>query len=379
MTVAEVSGDNHAALFIAALRQLDPDVQIEGYGGPAMAEAGAVIHHETVARAAMTFHAARRLFEMARLLRATRRRYRAAAPDLHVCVDSSGVNLHFARLAHRAGVPVLYYVAPQVWASRERRVKKLRRYVDRVACILPFEEPYFRRHEVNATFVGHPLFDALPDDRLARVPARRFPQRSPIIGIIPGSRRSEVRENLPPLLRVAHRLRVEHQDARFVLPTTPAVHEIARHLVPATLDVDIRVNAFDELIPGCDLCLCKSGTATLHVAAYGVPMVVVYRIHPAVWQLVGRFLVKTRKIALVNILAGQQDLVPEFVPWYGDVEPVARAALDLLGDPQRLEAQRRQLLELVRPLDRRGAGERAARLALEMMDERRPAPQLVEA
>ena len=127
-----------------------------------MAAAGATIHHETVGDAAMMHHALGRVREVWRLLKWTREHYATDPPDLHVCVDSPAMNFHFAKLAKRFGVPVLYYVAPQLWAWREGRMKKIRRWVDRVACILPFEEQYFREHGIRATFVGHPLFDELP-------------------------------------------------------------------------------------------------------------------------------------------------------------------------------------------------------------------------
>src|SRR4051812_21489278 len=183
ITVAEVSGDQHAAELIRSLKELDPGIVIEGFGGPQMSAAGANILHETTRKAAMTFHAVKRVFEVSRLLKQARRYYREYKPDLQICVDSSGMNLHFAKAAKEEGVPVLYYIAPQLWASREGRMKKVRAYVDHVACILPFEESYYRNHGVTATFVGHPLFDELPKDRSRR---REYDPAAPIVGIIPG-------------------------------------------------------------------------------------------------------------------------------------------------------------------------------------------------
>jgi lipid-A-disaccharide synthase len=378
ITVADFSGDLHAAEFIRALRSLDPDIAIDGIGGPRMAEAGANIIYESVGRAAMGLRGVYRAFEVMRLIRRTRRRYQQpdTKPDLHVCIDSSAMNLPFARMAKECGVPALYYVSPQVWASRERRIKKIRAYVDRVACILPFEQEYYRRHGVNATFVGHPLFDEIPGatERAEAVNqlAPRFPEAPPVIGIIPGSRRAEVRANLPHLLAVAHRIRSKFFGATFLVPTTDVVHESVVNTISTTpgcreSDFTVRRDAFDELIPRCDLCLCKSGTSTLHVAAYGVPMIVVYRISRLAWHAVLRWVVKTKKIALVNILAGNTDLVPEFVPWYGSNDAVAETAMDLLEHPDKLADQRRKLNELVSTLNRPGASMNAARMAMEMI------------
>lgn len=367
ITVGEVSGDKIAAGLIRALRRLDPSIAIEGLGGPEMAAAGATIFRDMTAKAAMTFHAAARAREVLRLLRWADGYYRNVTPALHISVDSSGMNLPFAKVAKRAGVPVLYYVAPQTWASREGRVRKIARCVDKLACIFPFEEMYFRSRGVDAAFVGHPLFDLLPPDRYERDRGPRYPDCPPVVGIVPGSRRAEVRENLPHLLEVMTEIRGAFPDASFLIPTTPSVHSLVTEMAADAKGVEIRQDAFDELIPRCDLCLTKSGTSTVHVAAWGVPMIVVYRINPILWHGVGRWLVKTRKIAMVNILAGQVDLVPEFIPWYGSSHPVAECALDLLRSPQKLAEQRQALRKLIEPLDRPGAAENAARLALELI------------
>jgi lipid-A-disaccharide synthase len=276
------------------------------------------------------------------------------------------MNLPFANVARRNDVPVLYYIAPQVWASREWRLRKMRRRITRVACILPFEEQYFRRHGIDATFVGHPLFDDLPAERDLRE-RPLFPARPPVVGIIPGSRRSEVAANFPHQLEVAQRIRAAHPGARFLVPSTPNAHELVNQIAGDTPDMRIEADSFDRQIPQCDLVLCKSGTSTLHVAAYGVPMIVVYRIDPVLWHLAGRWLVKTPYVALVNILAGNVELVPEYVPWYGSNEPVAQCALELLADPSRLDEQRTKLDRLIAPLDRRGASMNAARIAMDMM------------
>ncbi|HEX2971413.1 MAG TPA: hypothetical protein VHP11_03720 [Tepidisphaeraceae bacterium] len=202
ITVAEVSGDQHAAHLIRNLRELDPTLVIEGHGGPHMAAAGAAIHYETTQHAAMASQAFRRIGEMLRLFRWTKRYFTQNKPDLLICVDSPAMNFHFAKIAHERGIPVLYYIAPQLWAWREGRMTKLQKWVDHVACILPFEEAYFRRHGVQATFVGHPLFDQLPPER-SPASGPRFPERAPVIGLLPGSRQTEAAANFPHLLDVA--------------------------------------------------------------------------------------------------------------------------------------------------------------------------------
>jgi lipid-A-disaccharide synthase len=324
---------------------------------------------ETVGKAAMGWRGALRALEASRWLELTAKRYRDARPDLHICVDSSAINLPFARLAkEKFGVPVLYYIAPQLWASREGRMTQLRDYVDHVASIFPFEESYFRSHGVNATFVGHPLFDEMPVDRASRAATGpRFPDAPPVIGIIPGSRRSEVQSNLPHLIEVMDGIRREFPAATFLVPTTFASHALVHEMLHRRSDVAMKQDGFDELVPRCDLVITKSGTSTVHVAAWRVPMIVVYRINPVLWELVGRWVVRTRKIAMVNILAGQIDLVPEFIPWYGSNRAVTECALEFLRHPEMLRAQREKLDALMAPIDKPGASMNAAKLALSLI------------
>jgi len=380
VTVAEVSGDRHAAQLIRALRELDPTLQIEGLGGPEMRAAGAVVHHETVSNAAMGWRGALRAAEVWKLLRWTRRHFATSPPDLQVGVDSPSMNFHFARLAKARGLPVLQYVAPQLWAWREGRMKKLRKRVDHVACILPFEEQYFRSHGVTATFVGHPLFDELPETRQPPPPEQRFPNRPPVVGILPGSRQSVARANLPGLVEAAAHVWNAYPDATFLVPTTAAtdavVPEILKARAPRAMRASFTVgrDAFDEMVPRCDLCLTVSGTATLHVAGYNVPMIVVYHTTRVLWHGAGRWLIRIPTRTLVNLLAGgpqaprERHLTPELTPWYGSGAPVADLALDYLRHPEKLEAQRRKLADLVGSLDHPGASTNVAKIALAMMN-----------
>jgi lipid-A-disaccharide synthase len=395
ITAAEVSGDLHASHLIESLRELDPSLVIEGHGGPRMRAAGATIHTETTANAAMGLSAVGRVKEMFALLKWTRAYFKTHPPDLQICVDSPALNFHFAKAAHAVGRPVLYYVAPQLWAWREGRMKKLRRWCARVACIVPFEEAYFRSHGVNATFVGHPLFDELGDKSHpasdTAKPVRDFGD-APVVGLLAGSRRGEAAKNFSRMLEVAARVRERFPNARFLLPTTTATNPIVQAhldalppssiLHPPSSYFEIRQDAFDDFVPRCDLVVTVSGTATLHVAMHNTPMIVVYHGSPVMWNLVGRWLINTRTYAMVNLLSADPQLassgrvtrdmhvVPEFVPWYGPTEPAAECAIDLLTHPEKLAAQRERLAALVRKLHKPGASMNTARMALEILNGR---------
>lgn len=368
ITAAEVSGDRHAGQLALALRRLDPEVLIEGLGGSEMEAAGVHLLHETVGKASMGLRALLRAREVFRLLRSTRRHFLEHRPSLLICVDSWAMNRHFAALAKKMRIPVLYYISPQVWASRPGRVKVMRRLVDHVACILPFEQQYLRDRGIKATFVGHPLFDELPPGATTRHSNRGQGLRNPLIGLAAGSRRTVARQNAPRLMEVADHIRAHIPTACFVSPTTSATHAIVQQAAQGRDYVRVEQDVFDRVIPDCDLCITVSGTATLHIAAYNVPMVVVYYGHPLAWHLLGRWLIKTRTFALVNLLnEDRRPIVPEYIPWNGPVDAVVHEALGLLQRPDKSARQREALARLVASLDHRGASENTARLALGLM------------
>lgn len=382
ITVAERSADQHAANLVRAMRQLDPALDVHALGGDALRDAGATVHHDTVANAAMGLAAFKRAGEVKRLLAWTRRFYEREKPDLHICCDSWTMNKYFAALAKEFGTRVFYYIAPQVWASREGRVRRLGALADRVACILPFEEAFLRERGVDATFVGHPLFDELDADvvrcepeiahraeELMANPAPAFP----VIALPCGSRRGIVRNNLPRQLEVAKRIKARFPAAQFLIPATPVTQPIVDPMIAGLDFVSAEVNGFDRQMPRCDLAITVSGTATLHIAAHRVPMIVVYYSSRAVWHLLGRWIVKIRTFSIVNLLAsdGRDDparhIVPEFIPWYGPVDAVADAAIDLLEHPEKLAAQKRQIGAMIDTINKAGASMNAAKIAMELL------------
>jgi lipid-A-disaccharide synthase len=373
ITVAEASADLHASHFARALKAVDPGCTLDAFGGERLRDAGAQVHRETVSRAAMGLRALARAGEVHGMVKWLRARYAQARPDLHVCCDSWAMNVHFAKVAKEHGVPVLYYIAPQTWGSREGRVRRMRELVDHVACIWPFEEPYFRRHGIHATYVGHPLFDELPAER----PPKPFllAGQPPVVGLLAGSRKGIARKNFPRQLEVARRIRQAVPGTRFLVPTTVGAHDAVTEMARGFDGVEIAINAFDRMVRTCDLCVSVSGTATLHAAAWGVPQIVVYQGNPAAWHLIGRWLVKTRTFSMVNYLSGRPEhIVPEVIPWYGAVGPVADMAISYLRDPAKLESQRADVMKVIHAIDRPGASENAARLALSLMGTSTPAP-----
>ena len=375
ITVAERSADGHAANLVRAMRSLDPTLQFDALGGDGLRAAGATVHHDTVTRAAMGLAAFKRAAEVRRLLAWTRERYQASPPDLHICCDSWTMNVHFARLARSFGVPVLYYIAPQAWASREGRVAELARVANEVACILPFEEKFLRDRGAKATFVGHPLFDELNSSPLSPDYGGEGAGRCMLVIALPcGSRAGIARANFPRQLEVAKRIRAAFPEATFLVPTTPATHDAVAPLIAGLPFVAAERDRFDDLIRRSDLAITVSGTATLHIAALGVPMIVVYYGNRVLWHLLGRWMIKIRTYAMVNLLANDgrdepaKHIVPEHIPWYGAVDRVADQAIAMLRDPAKLAAQREAIARAVATINRPGASMNVARMAMRLLE-----------
>ena len=334
-----------------------------------MRGAGVALWHESVKKSRMGLGAFLRAGEVLGVLRRTRRRFKAdGPPQLMVCCDSWTMNKHFLAVAKEFGVKTLYYVSPQVWASREGRVARMRKLIDKMAVILPFEEQWLRDRGLDATFVGHPLFDDLPSEPPAFDAATHFPNRPPVIALPAGSRRKVAADNLPKMLAVADLIRDKFPDAAFVSPTVESTHAAVAAWADGRPWLTVKRDAFDELVGAADACVCVSGTATLHTAALGVPLVAVYSASRVLWEMIGKRLIKTRTFALVNWLhPTRTHVVPEFVPWFGDPHPVADQVIDWLSDPAKLAAKRAELAAVVDPLRQKGAGENAARIAAGML------------
>jgi len=305
-------------------------------------------------------------------LKEIRAELRTLKPDVVVPIDSSAINLRIAAVAREEKIPVCYYVAPQVWASRPWRVKKIAAVVDTLCCILPFEERYFRERGVNGVYVGHPMFD-VPAETPETDPARLDP---PLPGkngdlkvaIFPGSRRAEIDKHMPPMLRIMGEIRGKFPRVAFVAvaPSEERAWQIRHHLRSANTPVDIRVGHADAIIRWADLALTKSGTATLQIARHHKPMVVMFAVAWWKWNLFARYIINTPYIALVNILAGRE-IVPEYIPFHGSPLPVARECIELLSHPERRAAMSQELAELVAPLAPSADGTLAAdRVAAEV-------------
>ena len=298
-----------------------------------------------------------------RLLRTLKDRLASGRVGLVICIDYPGFNMRVAATAEAAGVPVLYYITPQVWAWRAGRMRTMARIITKAAVILPFEEQMLRGAGVDATFVGHPLLDraqAMPDKAEAR---RRIglPEQGELLALFPGSRAQEIRRHLSDFVAVARELEQRRPGLRVVLSVAPTI-EFRADEVPFPM---VRSASFDVL-RAADVALCKSGTTTLEAAVAGCPCAIVYRTS-AISYAIARRLVRIPHIGLLNIVAGRE-VAPEFVQDAFRPAPVADA-LSPLFDPRSPERERMEagLAEVRAKLGTPGATERVAEMALGML------------
>ena len=368
LVAGEASGDLHGATLARALRELRPGCRLIGMGGRDMAREGVELLADVTAAAVAGGTEA--IGRVPLLLRAFRR-LRAAVersprPAALVLIDFPEFNLRLARVARRAGVPVVYFIPPQLWAWRGRRIRTIRRLVSLVLAVFPFELPLYRSAGVRVEFVGHPLLDLL-DGAPARAEARRELGLDPaacVIGLLPGSRREEVERLLPVMREAVERVTRARPATRYVLGLAPTVEPsaVARHL-DARPPIAVVAQRPHTVMRAADLLLVSSGTATLEAALLGTPMIVAYRFSRTT-ELMVRFLVRVPWMSLANLALGR-GVVPELYQAAVTGERLADEALRLLGDAGALEAQREAFRELGGQLGTPGVGARAARLVLE--------------
>ena len=338
-----------------------------------MAEAGCKLINkpqDTVGRAVMAYNAFVHVFHYYRLIKQAARFLASNKIDLVIVCDSPAFNFHVAKHAKKLGIKTLFYVAPQLWAWAPWRIGKVQKYCDKLCCILPFEQDWFTSRGVPAEFVGNPLFDEFTQSDLTK--ARRdygsFNPANAKIAIIPGSRAAEVGALWRPMQQTVVELRKKYTHLTF---TTVAVDEATRGALDSTRLMGFRttyaIDAVYQTAKNCDFALVASGSATLQVASAGCPMAIMYKTSPVMWHILGRWLVTTKHLSLVNILANRR-LVPEFMPYFRSTKPIVRAIQTLFEDKNRLAQINSDLLAIVQPLAVKKAGSEVARIALSLLE-----------
>jgi len=369
LAAGEASGDLHGGALATALLKLAPDARLFGMGGERMAAAGVELLADAREMAVVGFTEALRQVPRARRTLATlRSALRSRRPDVLVTIDYPEFNLRLAEAARDAGIPVVYFVPPQIWAWRAGRIRVIRERVTLVLAVLPFERALYRQARVPVEYVGHPVADALVGAP-SRADARRrlgFVDGDLVVGLLPGSRPHEIARLTPIIRDAVASLASRHANARFALALAPTV---AAADVTAHLHTSPRI----ELVPDAyavmrasDLLLATSGTATLEAALLGTPMVAIYRLS---WlsQMVGRAVLRIPWVSLPNIILGRRVIPELFLREQVTAERVAATALGLIETPGALEAQRSAFRELAAEIGEPGVAQRAAARVLSVI------------
>jgi lipid-A-disaccharide synthase len=369
MSAAEPSADAHCAGLIRALQKTGRGkIEFVGVGGPEMAKAGCKLLEGTVAKAVMIYKAFRQIGRYYMVIRRIAAYLKATDVDLVVVCDSPSFNFHVAKAAKKAGIKTLFYVAPQLWAWGAWRIGKLRKYCDKLCCILPFERQWFGSRGLDAVFVGNPLFDELKIHAARPKTYDGFEPKESRFALMPGSRSAEIESLWRPMQQISLRIREKYPGTTFVAVAVDA--ERKKMLMDSQIlgfECRYAIGSVNQTVAASDFALVASGSATLQVAAAGCPMVIMYQSSKVLWHLAGRFLVRSKYLSLVNILAGRE-LVPEFMPYFSSIEPVVEAVMEQLESRDVLERISDELIELIRPLAQKKAGEEVAGIVAGMLD-----------
>jgi len=361
MVAGEPSGDAHGAELIQALKEKQPKTRIIGVGGPRMAAAGQEQLLDLSAHAVLGLtEVLKQYFKFRKVRDQVLDLAKRERPDAIVLIDCSGFNLRLTPQLRRdlPGTRIIYYISPQVWASRASRVKAMQRDIDLLLAILPFEKAWFEKAApgFNVEWVGHPVLDRIRKIEVVE-PNPNF------VALLPGSRRTEVEKHLPVLWESALIMGRNRPGLKFILLSpNEAIQKFALQLLaklPApNFTFEYNIGYAVSHLSRCSLAIVASGTASLECALVGIPQVVVYRVHPLTYA-VGRRVVKVKYLSIVNVMANEA-IVPEFLQDNLEASAVAQEALELLGNTQRRDNMKRRVAQVVSTLGEPGASKRAA-------------------
>lgn len=377
LSAGEPSGDQHAARLVANLQRLDSSLQFRGFGGPALADAGCLLDHDLTRMAVVGLvEVLPKLREFYRLADAAEEVFRAGEVDGVLLVDFPGFNWHIARRAKKYGLPVHYYLPPQLWAWGGRRIRKMRRSVDHVLSVLRLEEQWYNDHEMPNTFVGHPFFDAAAERVLdPRVMSRLEERRNTgeqLVAVLPGSRDHEVKQNFPLMLEAMRRLARRHSNVRFLVAAFRDSHGLwCRSQLTAEdrkLPLDIFVGKTSEVVEASRCAMMVSGSVSLEMLARSTPAAVIYRVG-RILHAYARMVVRVNSITLVNLMAGRT-VFPEMVSVGRPekaIEFLERSTDAMLSDEYYYQSLLTQMAELRADHGETGAGRRAAEVLLQQL------------
>jgi lipid-A-disaccharide synthase len=362
IVAGEVSGDIQAGRLVKEIKTIEPDLKIWGICGPKMQEAGAEkISDITELAVVGFFEVIKNYGRIRKVFYKILNEIKVRKPKAVILVDYPGFNLRLAKEIKKIGIPVFYYISPQVWAWGKGRVKQIREFVDKMIVIFPFEKEFYEKENISVEFVGHPIIDVIENYKSNKENFRKelnVSNKEKLIGILPGSRENEIKKHLPVFLDAAEKI----QNVKFIIA---AASENIYKVIKSILDCrncsfPVLSGRAYEIMEASDLIFTSSGTATIETACFGTPMIVVYKLN---W--LSYFFIKSvaniKYIAMTNVIAGKK-IVPEFIQNDVNPENIADQALNILKNPENMK---KQLNEIKQKLGERGAAKRAANIICE--------------
>ncbi|MEE9413492.1 MAG: lipid-A-disaccharide synthase [Methylococcales bacterium] len=372
IVAGEASGDLHGAALYQALQQRLTSLDCIAMGGVAMRDTGvSIIVDSTDMGVIGVWDAITHYFPIRQAFSQVEKNLQTFSPDLLICIDYKEFNFRVAKRAKALGIKVLFYVSPQVWAWRPGRVKKYGEVIDMMAVIFPFETVFYQKYAIPVRYVGHPLTQVVTVScgKQQAIQDAGLNATFPIIGLLPGSRLTEIKRLLPVLLDAAEFLKEAYPHAQFVLPKAKTFNdqELQAYLQNSSVDVHLCESGDYNLLQSCDIAISASGTATLELALLSIPTVIVYKVAPLTYWL-AKWLVRVPTIGLPNIIAGKK-IVPELIQDQANPKGIFKQVCNILNDNHAVDKMRVSLSQVAGSLGENDGIAELAKLAIEMLPE----------
>jgi len=361
----EASGDLHGSHLVKEMLSLDPNLHFYGVGGEKMKNGGVELIADSKDMAVVGItEVLRKLKSIYHVYRKLKNSLVSNSPALVILIDYPDFNLRFAREAKKKNIPIVYYISPQVWAWRKGRIKKIGHLVKKMIVIFSFEEMLYKKSNIDVEFVGHPLLDSVRPNFSCEAALKKFTLSPGVttIGLLPGSRLSEIKRLLPSKVAAIPSISKHITPVQFIIPVAPGldVGEIQTLVGNKRENIRVVENNIYDVMQISDLVIVASGTATIEAAIMGAPMIVVYRVSPLTYIL-GKMLIKVKNIAMVNIVAGKT-VVPELIQKDVTPEKITRAVVQMLENPSKRDEIKKELSKVKEKIGNPGASFRAAQI-----------------
>ena len=362
----EKSADNHGAILMQSIRLIKPDIAFAGIGGEKMSAIGLKSIENINKLAVMGFVEVIKHLSFFRILRdKVLEEIKSIQPIQIILIDYPGFNLRLSKsIKDRFDIPITYYISPQLWAWKEKRIEIIRKYIDQMLVIFPFEEVWYKKRGVHAKFVGHPIFDEwTPTVKLDLCNILRLNPDKPILTLYPGSRKQELKQHLPLFIKTAEELRNKNHQIQFILGLSHELN-LDNFLIPNWIQIE--KDCPQKALECADLALVASGSATLEAAVFGTPMIIIYKMSILSWWL-SKLLVKTEYVGMVNIIA-EKKIMPEYLQNQAVSQAIASESFEMITNREKQAKMKSELLSVKKKLQGSGASKRAAEYILSLLE-----------